>query len=179
MAPNLKEQGGEKWLKRRLKNTSVQQSSCDGFTSTVSETSPHCTLTPIPQRRRKEKIQWRKLYGWDKDTEIVQQLSSKAEQTQRREINIVYCLLITKVGQWETKSKLETASTHLFPTGVTGHGEWELWSVHNTLSPLLLHCHSESLLRDAVIPELTLCGLPTACSSSSTAAPLQAPLHGL
>ena len=62
-----------------------------------------------------------------------------------------------------------------FPPAEEGYDEWQLWSIHNTLSLMILHSHSllllhgRSILQDADLPKLILRELPTGCSSLSIA----------
>ena len=44
---------------------------------------------PLTSQQNREKIQGKKLMGWDKDRKVICQLLSQAEQTQRREINVI------------------------------------------------------------------------------------------
>lgn len=112
----------------------------------------------------------------------IRTLSSLEKQSQRREINVIYYLLLT---DWRTECKPKSLSHHLlsstFSHSGAGNRELGLQSAARNASSLLhLHgyslplLHVGSLLLDAILPQLIAPGRPTGCSFPSPPAPLQA-----
>lgn len=111
----------------------------------------------------------------------IRTLSSLEKQSQHREINVIYYLLLT---DWRTECKPKSLSHHLLSSTffLSDAGNRELGC---SQQPIMLHlCHSfmatllllhvGSLPLDTILPRLIAPGHPIGCSFSSPSAPPQA-----
>ena len=80
----------------------------------------HPSLAPPPQRKR-TKYNKTRFKGWDKVWETVHQLPSWTKHSQRRKINIIYCLLLTNTTRLNntravrTECKIKASSLNPLP----------------------------------------------------------------
>lgn len=128
-----------------------------GFAAVGSYALPHHSLTLPPHKYMERKHYEKRLTAWDKDRNITHQLPSQISQTQHREINVIYYLLLT---EWSTE-KLKANSKHLSSIHslllhvVQGNEDCSqsmiLYLLHGHCLPLL---HMGSLPQSAILSQL-------------------------